>query len=147
MLQDSRLLSFKQLLGLIHKGTKVSKVVLVAQLTREINLLLFFFAPISIVHRLCIVLVSLSLLAFLFLPVGLLIALLRGLCKKICTLGGGGSLCYLRRRLFNRQLVKLFSQRIYDGRVYGPNHTIGMGSRLRLLRFVRRPRCLRDDLI
>ena len=32
---------------------------------------------------------SLSLLTFLFLPVGLLIALLRGLCKNICTLGEG----------------------------------------------------------
>ena len=77
------MLSFKQLLGLIHKGTKVSKVVLLAQLTRELDLLLFFFVPISIVHGIWLVLVSLSLLTFLFLPVGLLIALLRGLSKDI----------------------------------------------------------------
>ena len=66
----------------------MSKVVLVAQLTWELDLLLLFFAPISIVCRLLLVLISLSLLSFIFLPVGLLIALLRGLCKNICTLGG-----------------------------------------------------------
>ena len=98
-------MSFEQLLGLIHKGTKVSKVVLLAQITRELDLLLFFFAPISIVHGIWLVLVSLSLLTFIFLPAGLLIALLRGLCKKICILGRGGSLCCLRRRLFDKQLV------------------------------------------
>ena len=81
------MLTFEQLLGLIHKGRKVSKVVLLAQLTRELDLLLFFFSPISIVHGLWLVLISLSLLTFLFLPDGLLIALLRGLCKNICILG------------------------------------------------------------
>ena len=115
------MLSFKQLLGLIHKGTKVSKVVLLAQLTRELDILLFFLAPISIV------LVSLFLLTFLSLPVRLLISLLRGLCKNICILGGGGSLCCLRYRLLDGQLMKLLTQRIYGGRVYGPNYTIGMG--------------------
>ena len=100
---------FEQLLGLIHKGTTVSKVVLLAQLTRELDLLLFFLAPINIVCGILLVLVSLSLLTFLFLPTGLLIALLRVLCKNICILGRGGSLCCLRRRLFDRQLVKLFS--------------------------------------
>ena len=106
-----------------------------AQLTRELKFILFLFAPISIVCGiwLVLVLVSLSLFTFLLLPVGLLIALRRGLCKNICTLGGGGSLCCLRRRLFDRQLVKLFCQRLYSGRVYGPNHAIGMGSRLRFL--------------
>ena len=77
---------------MIHKGTKVSKVVLVAQLTQELDLLLFFLSPISIVRGILLVLISLSLLAFLFLPVGLLITLLRGLCKNICTLGGEGNL-------------------------------------------------------
>ena len=80
-------MSFKQLLGLIHKGKKVSKVVLLAQLTRELDLLLFFLAPISIVRGLLLVLVSVSFLFSLFLPIGLLIALLRGLCKNICILG------------------------------------------------------------
>ena len=98
-------MSFKQLLGLIHKGTKVSKVVLMAQLIRELDLLFFFLAPISTVRGLLLVLVSLSLLSSLFLPTGLLIALLRGLCKNIFTLGGGGSLCYLHRRLLDGQLV------------------------------------------
>ena len=140
-------MSFKELLGLIHKGIKVSKVVLMAQLTWELDLLLFFLPPISIVCGLLLVLISLSLLSFLFLPVGLLIALLRGLCKNICTMGGGGSLCFLCHRLFDGQLMKLFSQRFYGGRVNGPNHTIGMGPRLRLLRIVRRPRRLRDNLI
>ena len=140
-------MSFKQLLGLIHKGTKVSKVVLMAKLTREIDLLLFFLPPISIVYGILLVLVSLSLLTYLFLPVGLLISLLRGLCKNICTLGGGGILFYLCRRLLDRQLVKLFSQRLYGGRVNGSNHTIDMGSKLRLLHIVRRPRCLKDNLI
>ena len=85
-------MSLKELMGLFHKGTKVSKVVLMAQLTWEINLLLFFLAPISIIHGLLLVLVSLSFLSSLFLPTGLLISLLRGLCKNICTMGGGGSL-------------------------------------------------------
>ena len=73
------MLSFEQLLGLIHKGTKVSKVVLLAQITRELDLILFFFALISIVCGLWLVLFSLSLFTLLFLPTGLLIALLRGL--------------------------------------------------------------------
>ena len=127
---------FKQILGLIHKGTKVSKVVLLAQLTRELDLILFFFAPISIVCGLWLVLVSLSLLTFLFLPAGLLIALLSGLCKNICTLGGRGSLFYLRRRFLDGQLVILLSQIFYGGRINGSNDTIGMGSRLGLLRLV-----------
>ena len=80
----------------------MSKVVLVAQITWEFELFLFFLSPISIVRRILLVLVSLSLLSSLFLPVGLLIALLRGLCKNICTLGRGDSLFFLRRRLFER---------------------------------------------
>ena len=138
---------FKQLLSLVHKGTKVIKVVLVAQLTRELKLLLFFLSPISIVHGLLLVLVSLSLLSFLFLPTGLLISLLRGLCKNIFTLGGGDNLYCLHRRFLDRQLMKLLSQRLYGGRVDRPNHSIGMGSVLRLLCIVRRPQCPRDNLI
>ena len=61
----------------------MSKVVHLAQLTRELDFL-FLFSPISIVCRLglVLILVSLSLFAFLLLPAGLLIALQRGLCKK-----------------------------------------------------------------
>ena len=127
----------------------MGQVIFMAQITWEFWLLLFFFSPISIVCGLwlVLVLVSLSLFTFLFLPIGLLIALLRGLCKNICTLGGGGILCFLLCRLLNGQLMKLLSQRFYGGRVNRPNHTIGMGSKLRLLCLVRRPRCLRDDLI
>ena len=147
ILQDSRLLRFKQLLGLFHKGTKVSKVILMAQLTRELNLLLFFLAPISTIRRFLLVLVSLSFLSSIFLPIRLFIALLRGLCKNIFIMGGGGNFCFLCCRLLNRQLMKLLRQRLYGGRVYGPNHTIGMGSRLRLLRIVGRPQCLKDNLI
>ena len=121
--------------------------ILTAQLTWEFHLFLFFLAPISIVHGIFLVLISLSLLAFLFLPTRMLISLPRGLYKNIFTLGGGGILCCLHRRLFDRQLMKLLSQRFYGGRVNGPNYTIGMGSRIRLLRIVRRPRCLKDDLI
>ena len=82
---------FKQLLGLFHKGTKVSKVVLMAQLTRELDLLLFFLAPISIVHGLLLVFISLSLLSFLFPPTGLMFALVRGLCKKNALWGEGAT--------------------------------------------------------
>ena len=69
----------------------MSKVVLLAQLTRELDLLLFFFSPISIVRGLLLVLISLSLLAFLFLPAGLLIALLRGFTKTFALWGEGES--------------------------------------------------------
>ena len=89
----------------------MSKVVPLAQLTREFDFLLFLFSPISIVCGiwLVLILVSLPLFTFILLPAGLLISLLRGLCKKNCTQGGGGSLCYLRRRLFDRQLMKFLS--------------------------------------
>ena len=65
----------------------MSEVILVAQLTREFNLFIFFVAPINTIRGFLLVLVSLSFLSSLFLPIGLLIALLRGLCKNICTLG------------------------------------------------------------
>ena len=117
-----------------------------AQVTWEFHLLLFF-SPISIVCGFFLVLLSLTFFPFLIFPTGLLIALLRDLCKNICTLGEGGSLCCLHRRLLDKQLMKLLSQRLYGGRVYGPNHAIGMGSRLRLLCIVGRPQCLRDNLI
>ena len=77
----------------------MSKVVLVAQLTRELNLLLFFLAPIGTIRGLLLVLVSLSFLSSLFLPTGLLITLLRVMCKNLCTLGGGDSLCCLHHRM------------------------------------------------
>ena len=108
----------------------MGEVIFMAQLTWEFHLLLFFLAPISIVCGFLLVLVSLPFLSSILFPIGLLISLLRGLCKNICTLGGGGSLCCLRHRLLDRQLMKLLSQRFYSGRVNGPNHTIGMGSGL-----------------
>ena len=117
----------------------MGEVIFMAQLAWEFHLLLLFLSPISIVCGFLLVLVSLPFLSSLLFPTRLLIALLRGLCKKIFTLGGGGSLCCLHRRLFDIQLVKLFSQRLYGGRVNGSNYTIGMGSGLRLLYLVRRP--------
>ena len=78
---------FKKTLSLIYKRELMSQVISLAQLTRKIHLLLIFLNPISIICGFRIVLVSLTFLPLLLLPTGMLIALLRGLCKNICILG------------------------------------------------------------
>ena len=52
--------------------------IFMAQLTWEFHLPLFFLAPISIVCKFLLVLVSLPLFSSLLFPTGLLIAILRG---------------------------------------------------------------------
>ena len=132
---------------MFHKGTKMGEVILMAQLRWELHLFLFFLSPISIICGFLLVLIFLPFLSSPLFPTVLMISLLRGLCKNICILGWGGSLCCLHRRMFDGQLMELFGQIFYSGRINGPNHTIGMGSRLRFLCIVGRPRCLRNNLI
>ena len=70
----------------------MSKMVLLAQLRRELDFLLFLFAPISIVCRiwLVLILVSLSLFTFLLLPAGMLIAF-EEVCAKTFALWEEGA--------------------------------------------------------
>ena len=64
-------------------------VIFLAQLSGKFHLLLFF-APISTVCGIWLVLIFLTFLPLLF-PTELLIALLRGLCKKIAFWGKGAT--------------------------------------------------------
>ena len=125
----------------------MGEVILMAQLTREFHLFLFFLAPISIICEFLFVFISLPFLSSLLLPIRMLISLLRGMRKKHLHFGVRGNPLLPLPRMFNEQLMELFGQIFYSGRINRPNHTIGMGSRLRFLCIVCWPRCLKDNLI